>query len=131
MDRDLLDDGPCSCGRANCPCGRCHGTRWIEVQAGYVDRLAPDPDTLDLAAMTDDQRAHALAVARSRRAGAADSVYPCKACAPTQFYRWAGGHLAPGHDATDCAECIDLYGKKTLRRHAAEYQPRERKDIDG
>lgn len=88
-------------------CQRCSGTKWVQVQPAYAERMFPPPADLPEGATDEQLRVHAAVVAdadRCRRA-AADSFYPCKDCAPTLFFRWAGGHLAIDHDRASCAEC--------------------------
>lgn len=89
------------------PCQRCGGTKWVQVQPAYAERMFPMPADLPEDATPDQRRVHAIVAADVERArhAAADSFYPCKDCAPTQFFRWAGGHLAANHDRSSCAEC--------------------------
>jgi len=127
------DQGPCSCGHTDCTCGRCHGDGWVQVQPHYAVEMFPDPTLERLAPLDEDGQAALWDHVRVMRAAAERSVYPCKACRPVQFYRWAGGHLAQGHDPTSCSECIDALGEKGAKsaargRTTIPVTP-ERKDI--
>jgi hypothetical protein len=135
MARDpLADQPPCPCGNPHCPCGRCHGDGWVEVQPGYARELFPDPTLDKLAQLDDTARERLWAHLEVMRAAAERSVYPCKACRPVQFYRWAGGHLAPGHDPTNCSECLEALGvkgaKSAARGRTTIPTPPPRKDTD-
>ena len=67
---------------------RCDGTHWVQVSASYPEKLYPDPPPPPLDASDQDLSDHAVLVEliRVRRAGAANTVYPCKVCTPTTFY---------------------------------------------
>lgn len=52
-------------------------------------------------------------------AGLLNSVYPCRICKPSEFFRWAKGHFAREHDIATCVECIAAHGgAKAAKRHA-------------
>jgi hypothetical protein len=131
-------DGPCSCGHTDCPCGRCHGDGWVEVQPQYAVQQFPDPTMEKLAQLDDAGQQRLWDHVRAMRAAAERSVYPCRACNADLFYRWAGGHLAHDHDTGRCADCIETLGVKGARS-AARGRNREpvpattppRKDTDG
>lgn len=53
------------------------------------------------------------------RAALLNTVYPCKTCQPTLFYRWAGRHLDSDHDRQSCVECKAL-DPTTFRRGKAK-----------
>jgi len=118
----------------NGPCGRCDGHGWVQVQPQYAVDLFPDPTAERLALLNDEQQAAAWEHVRVMRAAAAESVYPCKACRPTLFFRWAGGHLGSGHDAASCTECIEALGvrgaKSAARGRTTVPTTPNRKDID-
>lgn len=78
----------------------------------------------DFSALPEDLAEIARKDIEYRRAGLADSVYPCKECQPTLFFRWAGGHLASKHDQVDCEECAEIRrGGKSGRSLAAPSPP--------
>lgn len=69
------------------------------------------------------------------------NVYPCKVCRPAAFFRWAGGHYDSNHDASSCAECIEVIrGQRGGKSYTAS-EPRvptheptvamPRRDVDG
>lgn len=93
-------------------CDRCE-FGWRTVSDSYPERLVPTPD---LSGLPPDLAAVARRDIEARRASLAGSVYPCKECQPTLFYRWAGGHLASKHDRGDCEECQEIArGKRPSR----------------
>lgn len=128
----------CGGGPCRCPAGKCHGTRYVEVQPGYAEQEYPEPDADTLAAMSQEQRDLALWQLHLLRTAAANTVYPCSVCAPTQFYRWVGKHFTPDHDRGACDECIEALGGRKVRQlsHAgigprrAVFSPPERRDTD-
>lgn len=131
--------GLCPCGHRRCPCRRCHGTRWIEVSQNYADRLFPDPPAPTLADMAEGDAARAqvdytaaCAHQQERRAAAVKSCYPCRECAPAQFWRWVEGHYVAGHDPAGCDDCIEASGFKRRRRKRTGAPPeeRERRDLE-
>lgn len=93
---------------------------WVFVQDGYVDRLAPVP--FREAEQSDEVYAALVAANEARRSALARTVYPCKDCRPTQFFRWAAGHFAGDHDRTACPDCRDgrVAGTGRRRRRAQE-----------
>jgi len=133
----LADPAPCtdpSCGRGKrCPCSKCHGARWVQVQPAYAVQHHPDPTAEQLAATDEEGQAQLWAQVMSSRRAAENSYYPCRQCAPGLFFRWAGGHLAMNHSTADCDECIELMGKRAARRHDRITTPitPPRRDTDG
>lgn len=107
----------CDC-RSGCPCGKCHGYGWVEVGPGYATSVYPDPPAETLAQIPEENVAAFWATLNAQRAAAARSVYPCRYCRTPLFFRWAAGHLAGDHDPADCAECSELYGKRSARRQS-------------
>lgn len=96
---------PCPCGSPNCPCGKCHGVGWAWVSAGYPLAQVPEPP-FDLLASLDPAATELLrSQLAAARAAAAASVYPCRACNSSLFFRWREGHLSDDHDRADCADC--------------------------
>lgn len=92
---------------SDCPKGgRCDGSGWIQVQPAYAAQRHPYPPNPELDATDEELAEHSRLVRRidALRAQAVNSFYPCKECQPDVFYRWAGGHHAPGHT---CSECIE------------------------
>jgi hypothetical protein len=89
-------DGPCTCDRG-----------MIHVSADYAARQYPDWTDEQLAHLSPEQRADATLRLTERRHAATNSVYPCRRCRPEQFYRWADGHMKPGHDPARCGICND------------------------
>lgn len=79
------------------PAHNCEGG-WREVTDVYAEHLAGG-DSVQLAALR-------------------NSVYPCKACKPAQFFRWVQGHYGPGHEPEACDACKDSLGIKGKRAHA-------------
>ena len=109
-------------------CERCDGG-WKPVTESYVVRLAPMPAPLDLAlaaepGMADAYDALVLEV-EARRASLRQSVYPCKDCNSSAFYRWAGRHFEVNHDRTGCAECRE-YDAQRRHRSRSSSSPRQR-----
>lgn len=51
-----------------------------------------------------------------------NTVYPCRTCNPSLFFRWAGGHLAADHDRDACGECIEA-GSGSGRGRGAPRKP--------
>ncbi len=92
------------------PCPRQCDRGWVTVTAAYVDRYAPIPTPPDPTAPAatwaeyDQLAAHVHAI----RAGLVNTVYPCRHCRPSLFYRWVGRHFEPDHDAGACTECHDV-----------------------
>lgn len=133
-----FDATPCDrCGaRCRCPAGKCHGTRYVEVQPGYAEQEHPDPDPDLLAPLDDHQRELLLWQVHLQRTAAANTVYPCRACAPAVFFRWVGKHFAADHDRGSCDECIEALGGRQPRRLShAGIGPKplvvpERKDLE-
>lgn len=118
-----------------------HGWRFI-TQA-TVDRLAPVPTPMELALLESDAEREAVLYLNScKRAAMAWTVYPCRACQPEAFGRWAGGHLDADHNAAGCAECIELdkqHGRRRRTFRSAQRDlvaegtspaPPERRDLD-
>lgn len=101
------------------PCTRCD-RGWITVKASYAVHLFPDPTMEQLADLDDDQQAGLWYTIEASRAAARNSVYPCRRCNRVMFYRWAEGHLATGHDALRCSECIEVMGGKRAAARAAK-----------
>lgn len=93
---------------------RCDGTGWVQVLPSYADRkCAP---LLAARALVPEAELEAFDRAlASALATHANSVYPCRACRPRLFYRWAGGHLHPEHNREACDECS---GPTRTRRRA-------------
>lgn len=90
-------------------CTRCdHG--WVTVGGGYVDDWSKLPDHVKVAEGDREM------VLRARRVALAESVYPCKVCRPSAFFRWAKGCGTPGHDAASCDLCQREAEKSTSRR---------------
>ena len=113
---DVRTGEPCGCGVPDCWCGKCHGTDWVYVTAGYPLAQVPDPpvDVLVVVSMEVQE-----AVTRQlclARAAAANSVYPCRACAPSLFYRWRDGHLESDHDRERCQDCISVGAAVSKKR---------------
>lgn len=109
-------------------CG-CEGG-WMLVTATYVERRHPLPQQPELGAHEDDYRRYDAQVAQveRRRAASTNTVYPCRACRPDDFARWAGGHLDPDHNRHDCPDCIGGRRTRTLDRVT---HPAQRADVDG
>lgn len=107
-----------------CPCGRCHGARWVYVNPASARATIPDPDLTKIAP---EHQAEAVALVERRRTLAENTTYPCKECNTTAFYRWAGGHLNPNHDTAACDECAE----HPMQRHRAAQPaaPPPRKDL--
>lgn len=102
----LDDDEPVVLG----PCTRCdHG--WVTVGGGYVDDHARLPDHV---IVRDEAERDELV--RVRRVALAESVYPCKVCRPSAFFRWAKGCGTPGHDSAGCDLCQREAEKRGKRR---------------
>lgn len=132
-DDPLADTEPAACTTCDgpCPCAKCHGVRWVQVQPGYAERAVPDPTPEALAALAGDEAAiEALfaEVARAR-AAAANTWYPCRECNRTAFFRWAGGHWGRDHDPSDCADCHEAMGRRGARSAARALHANERRDL--
>lgn len=95
----------CPCGDPSCRCGRCHGVAWVQVSPEYVRRHFPDhaPDLLD--PLPPEAAEYLQRQLELNRRAAANSYYPCRACAPDLFFRWRDGHLADDHDRARCPDC--------------------------
>lgn len=90
------------------PCVKCdHG--WVTVGSGYVEDHARLPDHVLVSGEDRDR------ILRARRAALAESVYPCRRCRPTQFFRWANGCGTPGHDVEGCKQCAFEAERMTKR----------------
>lgn len=102
---------------------------WVSVLPGYAERVAADlAPSDDLSAA---EREALATFAASRRTAAANSRYPCRVCRRGQFFKWARGCYAAGHDAATCSHCREDgsaplgYGARS-RRRPAEARPPER-----
>lgn len=114
-------------------CTKCDGHGWMQVAESYAIRNAERPKALDSADET--ERAAAQVLYDLRLASARNSVYPCRACTRTLFFRWAGGHLAKDHDRGSCDECRDTARTKRPRAIPSTepdpfHEPPPRKDIN-
>ena len=89
---DPLEDCP-ECG-GRCRCERCHGARFVWVQPSYAEARLKVKD-------------HSSPAADVERAALSKTVYPCKACNPKLFYRWAKGCLESDHDSWECPDCYE------------------------
>lgn len=101
-----FDDRPAP-KAGECSRGRCDGSGWIQVSQAYIDRLMPllvEDDYPPQA--TVEQRSAMDRIRAQRRAGMANTSYPCPACKPIQFDRWNGGHWEDDHDRANCPECV-------------------------
>ncbi len=100
--------------------GRCEGDGWVRVGASYVDRIAPWP-AKPTEPTTEALENYELAVetCRIRRASAENTLYPCKACRPEAFERWAGRHWTPEHDRAACSECKTSGSSSSSRGRSA------------
>lgn len=109
------DVGPC--GSHHCE----HG--WRRVTDLYLDRQAPWPEPPPFDATPEAEAAYEADVQRitQRRASLANTWYPCRACNPRAFFRWAGGHFASDHVPELCPECCE--GLPRSRRHAKPAEP--------
>lgn len=108
--------------------GRCEGDGWVRVGVEYVDGIAPWPAKPE-GELTDEQlEAYELAVetCRIRRASAENTLYPCKACQPDAFARWAGRHWTPDHDRAACDECKSRGSSSSSRGRSALNERAER-----
>lgn len=104
---DPLEDeqrGPCDCDAG-----------WRTVQPSYADHLYPAPTLDEMAGLTEADQFVLLQQIETKRAGAARSVYPCRRCNPTAFYRWAAGHWSADHDPGGCADCMTAQGRQPRR----------------
>lgn len=102
-------------------CHRCSDTGWCQVTEHYVNRHAPWPSLPE--PITDAEHkanARVMEEARIKRAGIANSSFPCPDCQPKMFERWAAGHMDANHDPRHCADC----GGKP-RAHVAPAQARD------
>lgn len=122
------DDGPCT---------KCDGG-YVTVQPAYAVHLFPDPTAEQVVGMSTEAHQALLDEIETRRAAARNSVYPCRRCNPPLFFRWAGGHLALGHDVLTCSECIELMGGRRAAARVARHLPdgprpvhTPRRDTDG
>ena len=106
-------------------CWRCDDQGWEWVDPAYARRLLPDPTLEDLAKRTPAEQEVMWAELGVRRAGAAQSVMPCRACEPDAFLLWAGGHWASGHV---CGECRP--GVRPSRGARMAMQTQDRRDLD-
>lgn len=68
--------------------------------------------------VTDVYAEHLAAGDPAKVAALRNSVYPCKQCKPTQFFRWVQGHYQPGHEPEACDACKDALAIKGKRVHA-------------
>lgn len=93
-----------SCSNARCENG------WVSPPPSYIDHYSPLPTRPDPDASPGvvAEFEKLLVEVNARRAAHENTVYPCKTCRPAAFYRWAGGHFAVGHDASDCSQCVDV-----------------------
>jgi hypothetical protein len=97
---------------------------WRRVTEAWVEKRHPMPVRRD--GMDDATFAEAVRQVEMRRAGSRETVYPCKVCRPTEFYRWATGHMEPDHDRSQCDECRDAPGGNRRRRaptHGRVHEP--------
>jgi len=106
-------------------CPRCEDQGWQWVDSAYPRRLIPDPSLEDLAKRTPAEQEMMWAELDIRRAGAAQSVMPCRACEPDAFLLWAGGHWASGHV---CGECRP--GVRPSRQARMAMQTHDRRDLE-
>lgn len=96
--------------------GRCEGDGWVRVGPEYVDRIAPWPaKPTDVSPEALEAYELAVETCRIRRESAANTIYPCKACEPGSFERWAGRHWLPDHDRSACSECKTSAGSSRSR----------------
>lgn len=118
------------------PCTRCEDG-WVTVKDGYALHLYPDPDPIRMSALDPEVVEQIHDELRLKRAAAANSVYPCRTCNPSLFFRWAGGHFKLGHDYAHCDECIEFLGGRRKAARAIQHLPEQtpvttpRRDIDG
>lgn len=114
---------PAKAGRGCRAGGDCDGAEWVYVGPAYAERLFPLPPapTLETAEHAAVWAAVCDGIERKRRA-AANSAYPCRACNPRAFYRWAGRHLDADHDRGSCAEC-KLIAEEARRRPRRDREP--------
>ena len=83
---------------------------WMYVSERYATHLA-------------EETVHANTVPKQAIVAAfRNSVYPCTVCRPDLFYRWAGGHLAAGHNRSECVECSERQSGKRAPRQSAGAQ---------
>ena len=108
-------------------CLRCEGLGWEWVDSAYPRRLIPDPSLEDLAKRSEAEQEAMWAELAIRRAGAAQSVMPCRACEPDAFMTWAGGHWASGHV---CGECRPGSLRSRGPRSGAPTPVMDRRDLD-
>lgn len=73
------------------------------MQPAYVERQLPSGDGVVIAP----------AIERSLRAAFGNTWYPCKNCQPSLFFRWAGDHLNPLHNAKACDVCCAELGRRS------------------
>lgn len=113
-----------------CSNDRCHDG-WVEVTDAYAERTFPLPPPLALDATPEEQADHALRVemATAKQLAAKGTVYPCRLCRPSQFYKWARGCFGPEHDAASCSDC-QSDGTAPLPPHTARRPRRSRSSGD-
>jgi len=111
-------------------CDKCeHG--WRTVGDGYVERVVHRPTILDDPSSDPADRAIEMARYTVQINGARSTVYPCKDCQPSAFYRWAEGHFESDHDRAGCSVCSEMEGSKRSGRPRQEPAPTpHRRDID-
>lgn len=112
-------------------CEKCDGHGWRTVKEDYAVRTARRPLHLD--SPNPDDRQRASAIYEAAIGAARNSVYPCRECNSSLFYRWAGGHLESTHDRSACVECQQpRKGRYTPKepREPDLFKERPRKDLD-
>lgn len=119
-DDPLADEAERPVGPNGCTNPRCEGG-WVTVHPGYGDKYVTAPDEELLAGLTDAERVQVQQLVEGMRRSLDSSVYPCRACKPRQFFRWAGGHWSKDHDPASCTECIEVMGAKAARRQHAHH----------
>jgi hypothetical protein len=86
-------------------CLACEGDGWVQIAAGYAERVVPDPSSARLESVDAGTQTEMWDRTYARREFAARSVVPCKVCRPELYVRWAGGHLDRGHNESACDSC--------------------------
>lgn len=94
-------------------CTDCDSSGWRRVTTKYAEHQAntkhPAPEDRE---RTDAEQR----LWRSAYETARNTVYPCKTCQPSVFWRWANGHFDPQHDRAACPECTTPKGAKRSQR---------------
>lgn len=115
-------EGACKAG------GRCDGKGWVWVTEEYAIGQAPMPTEEWFSEHPHVSREGVERSVMERRAALMNTGYPCKACQPTRFFRWVGGHFASDHDAASCAECAE--GASVPLRRRQRVHPKTRRDLE-